>query len=64
MNMMQAFQYIQQFRNNPQQLLQRYGIPQECNSPDSVAKWLMESGKVTQEQVNQASSMYQQFFRR
>lgn len=64
MNLMQAAQMIQQFKNNPQQILQRYGIPQECNSPDSVVKYLMDNGKINQTQIDQAKNMYQQFFRR
>ena len=58
MNMMQIFQMMNQFRSNPQQLLQRFGIPQQYNSPDSVAKYLVDSGKVTQQQIEQAKSFF------
>lgn len=58
MNMFQAMQMINQFRNNPQALLQRYGIPSECNSPDSVAKYLLDNGKVTQNQIDQARQFF------
>ena len=64
MNIIQAFQMAQQFRNNPQMILQYYGIPQECNSPESVLKYLKDNGKVTQDQINQISGMYNQMFRR
>ena len=58
MNIQQAMQFVQQFRGNPQQMLQRFGIPQECNSPDSVAKYLLDNGKVTQQQIEQAKSFF------
>ena len=44
--------------NNPQQLLQRFGIPQSCNSPESVAQYLLDNGKVTQEQIQQAKNFF------
>lgn len=58
MNIQQAMQFVQQFRGNPQQVLQRFGIPQEYNSPDSVAKYLLDNGKVTQQQIEQAKSFF------
>ena len=61
-NFFQVMQMMQQIRSNPQSVLQRFGIPQECNNPESVAKYLMDSGRVTQDQINQAGSMYKQFF--
>ena len=64
MNMMQMMQMIQQFKGNPQQFLQRFGIPQNCNTPDSVIKYLMDNGKVTQDQVTQAQGFYNSFFKR
>ena len=64
MNIMQAFQMVQRFRNKPQMILQYYGIPQECNSPESVLKYLKDNGKVTQDQINQISGMYNQMFKR
>lgn len=63
-NIIQIIQMVQQFKNNPQQMLQRFGIPQNCNSPDSVAKYLMDNGKVTQDQVTQAQGFYKSFFNR
>lgn len=58
MNIVQALQAFQQMKNNPQQLLQRFGIPQSCNSPESVAQYLLDSGKVTQEQIQQAKNFF------
>lgn len=64
MNIMNMMQMIQQFKGNPQQILQRFGIPQNCNTPDSVIKYLMDNGKVTQDQVTQAQGFYNSFFKR
>lgn len=57
MNIQNAIQFLQ----NPQQVLQKMGIPQESlKSPQSVAQYLLDNGKVTQEQIEQANKMYQQ----
>ena len=62
MNFHNAMNLIQQLQN-PQQLLQRMGIPSEyMNSPQNVAQYLLDNGKVTREQIQQANSMYQQMF--
>lgn len=58
MNLTQAMQMIGQFRNNPQIMLQRYGIPQSLKTPDEVANYLVSNGRVTQEQLNQFKSMF------
>lgn len=64
MNFQQIMNVMNQFKN-PQQMLSRMGIPQEyMDTPQSVAQYLLDNGKVTQEQINQANTMYQQFFRR
>ena len=60
-NMQQFFQAMQ----NPKQMLQRMGIPQEhMESPQKCAQYLLDSGKVTQEQINQVNSFYQNMKRR
>lgn len=59
---MNIFQLIAQYKNNPQQILQRFNIPKEYNSPDSVAQYLMQSGKVNQTQIDQAREMYKSIF--
>lgn len=62
MNFQQAMNFIQNIRN-PQQMLQKMGLPQDCmNSPQDAANYLLKSGKVTQQQIDQASQMYQQMF--
>lgn len=62
------FQNMMAFMNqikNPQQLLQRMGVPQNClNSPQDAAQYLMQNGKVTQEQIDQANQLYSQIFKR
>ena len=63
-NFQYAMNLIKQFQN-PQGLLQKMGVPQEyMNDPQSVAQYLLDNGKVNQEQIKQAQSMYQQMFRR
>ena len=64
MNIMQLAQMVQQFKANPQAMLQQMGIPKECNDPDSVVKYLLDTKKVTQEQINSAQGFYNSFFRR
>lgn len=58
MNIVQALQAFQQMKNNPQQFLQHFGIPRSCNSPESVAQYLLDNGKVTQEQIQQAKNFF------
>ena len=66
-NLMAAFQ---QFRQNPGALLSRMGIPQQyLNNPNGAIQYLMDSGKISQAQYNQAMQMarsnplFAQFFR-
>jgi hypothetical protein len=49
---------------NPQQMLQRMGVPQEhLNSPQDAMKYLMDSGRVNQGQIDQMNSLLNQFKR-
>ncbi|HCJ37833.1 MAG TPA: hypothetical protein DHV37_05850 [Erysipelotrichaceae bacterium] len=64
MNIQQMTQIIQQYSSNPQALFKRFGIPEQLNTPQDVAQYLMNNGRVTQDQVNQANSMYRQLFNR
>lgn len=64
MNIQQLMQTVTQMSSNPQAVLQRYGIPQNLKTPEEVAQYLMNNGRVSQAQVNQANNMYKQFFRR
>lgn len=49
---------LNQFRNNPMQMLsRRFNIPQNLNDPQAIIQHLLNSGQVTQDQVNQAMQM-------
>ena len=50
----------QQFRQNPMQMLmQRFNIPGNVNmnNPNDIIQYLLNSGQVSQQQVNQVMSM-------
>ena len=48
----------QQFRQNPMAMLsQKYNIPQNLNDPNEIIQHLLNTGQVSQSQVNQAMSM-------
>lgn len=49
---------IQQFQSNPMGMLtQRFNIPQNMNNPQEIVQYLLNSGQITQDQVNQAMQM-------
>ena len=56
MNIMQAYQMM---RSNPMQILgQRFNIPQNMiNDPNAIIQHLLNTGQISQDQVNQAMSM-------
>lgn len=50
----------QQIRSNPMQMLSRkFNIPQSVNqtNPNEILQYLLNTGQVTQSQVNQANAM-------
>lgn len=48
----------QQFRANPMQMLsQRFNIPQNVNNPNDIVQHLLNTGQVTQNQVNNVMNM-------
>ena len=50
----------QQIRSNPMQILSRkFNIPQSVNqtNPNEILQYLLNTGQVTQSQVNQANAM-------
>ena len=48
----------QQFKQNPIQMLsKRFNIPQNLNNPNDIVQHLLNTGQVTQTQVNQVMSM-------
>ena len=51
-------QMVNQFRQNPMAMLsQRYNIPQNLNNPNDIIQYLLNTGQVSQAQVNQAMQM-------
>lgn len=46
------------FMKNPMAMLsQRYNIPQNLNDPNQIIQHLLNTGQVSQQQVNQAMQM-------
>ena len=56
---------LQQLKSNPMQFLmqRRFNLPQGINDPQAILNHLVQSGQVSQEQVNRAYQMAQQFRR-
>lgn len=55
---MNLLSLYQKMRQNPMSLLQsRYQIPQGMNDPNEIIQHLLNSGQVSQAQVNQAMNM-------
>lgn len=64
----QLMQMVTQIKNNPMSMLGRYGIPQNIsNDPNAVVQHLLNNGRITQAQYNnavqQANSIARQFMR-
>jgi hypothetical protein len=56
--MMQIFQMYKQLKNNPVGVLsQRFNIPENLNNPNDIIQHLLNTGQVSQSQVNQAMQM-------
>ena len=74
MNQTNLLAMYQQLMSNPTQFLSQMGIPQEImNDPNQIIQHLLNTGKVSQAQVNQAMQMknspmaqnlYNRFFKR
>lgn len=61
MNIKALFQAYTQLMQNPNQLLQKLNIPLEyANDPQGAIQYLMDNGKVTQEQFNSANNQLKQ----
>lgn len=54
---MQMMNMFNQFRGNPMQILSQFGVPQSMNNPSQVIQYLMNSGKMSQQQYNQLQQM-------
>lgn len=68
LNIMQLMSAYQQFKQNPMAMLsQKYNIPQNMSNPQDIIQHLLNSGQISQDQVNQAKAMsnnpmFNQFF--
>lgn len=55
---MNIMEMANQFRQNPMAMLsQRYNIPQNLNNPNEIIQYLLNTGQVSQSQVNNAMQM-------
>ena len=56
-------QLLSQLRTNPMSVLRQagYNVPESLNNPQQIIQHLMNSGQITQEQVNNAQMMAQSF---
>ena len=58
MNLSGFMNAYQQFKANPMQMLmQRFNIPQNMNNPNEILQHLLNTGQITQDQVNQAMQL-------
>ena len=72
MNIQNLFQAYTQLMQNPSQFLQKLNIPVEyANDPSGAIQYLMNNGRISQEQYNNANAqlknmqnnpMFKQFF--
>lgn len=53
-------QAIMQMMQNPQGVLQRLNLPKEINNPQQAIQYLMNSGRMSQQQYNQLRQMADQ----
>lgn len=53
-------QLYSQVMKDPSAFLSKIGIPQNISTPEGAVQYLLQSGRITQEQVNQAQSMIKQ----
>ena len=63
-NMKDLMDFYNRFRQNPMQILnQRFNIPQnvDINNPNDIIQHLLNTGQITQNQVNNAMNMRNQF---
>ena len=66
MNPMNLMGMLQQLKANPMQMLmqRRMNIPQNiANDPNAILNHLLQTGQISQQQVNQAYQMAQQYKR-
>lgn len=60
----QMMNMLNQFRQNPMQILsKRFNLPQNLpNNPQEIIQHLLNTGQISQGQVNNAMQMKKQFF--
>lgn len=60
---MNPMMMLSQLKSNPVALLQRAGfnIPANLNNPQAIIQHLMNSGQISQQQVNNAQAMAKNF---
>jgi len=57
-NPMNLMSMVSQFKQNPMSLLaQRFNLPQNMNDPQQIVQHLLNTGQISQSQVNQAMQM-------
>ena len=64
MNVNQIMQMLNQFRNNPMQILAQRGIniPQDiASNPQAIVQYMLNNNMISQQQVNQAMQMAKNF---
>lgn len=61
MNIKTLFSMYSQLVQNPNQFLEKLNIPQEyANNPQGAIQYLMNNGRITQQQYNVASNQFKQ----
>lgn len=63
-NIGDLMQMVQQFKANPMQMLmqRRMNVPQNMmNDPQAIINHLLQTGQISQEQLNSAYQMMQRF---
>ena len=61
-NPMQMIQMFNQFKSSPMQALSQFGVPQNMNNPSQVIQYLMNSGKMSQQQYIRKFSLLNMIF--
>lgn len=57
-----VFSMLQQFRNNPLQILQRrFNIPQNLHDPNQIIQHLLDTKQVSQQQIDNVKQLTQMF---
>ena len=60
---MNPMQMLSQLQSNPMVLLRQagYNVPENLSNPQAIIQHLMNSGQLSQQQLNQAQQMAQSF---